>query len=55
MLTEVVFALVIHNVDIKHENILVSNINSDEPVVKLADLGASSCFPLGKTNSKQHR
>ncbi|PGH27480.1 CMGC protein kinase [Polytolypa hystricis UAMH7299] len=27
--------------DLKHENILVSNINSPEPIVKLADLGAT--------------
>ncbi|EEP82987.1 predicted protein [Uncinocarpus reesii 1704] len=30
-----------YSLDLKHENILVSNINSEEPTVKLADLGAT--------------
>ncbi|KMP09933.1 hypothetical protein CISG_02549 [Coccidioides immitis RMSCC 3703] len=32
--------------DLKHENILISNIDSEEPTVKLADLGASSYCPF---------
>ncbi|EER28743.1 predicted protein [Coccidioides posadasii C735 delta SOWgp] len=34
--------------DLKHENILISNIDSEEPTVKLADLGASEHWAVAK-------